>query len=341
MTMKETRVARLAAAMRRLALGKALVEDPRHIFYLTGFSFLFPDVKNSAALVVEENGRSSLVVSEGLSKAAQGHADTIIPVAHSTVAPVSQRGSLFRKAIGDGYDALKKNEPLVDQEIRRMRAIKDADEIVMLRKLGCLAEVGYRAIAEGCASGRTELDLLLDAKSACVQSNGSDVFVSGDFVSGERTLGIGGEPTTRPLSKGENVIVDLWLVGNHYWNDSCRTFFVDRDAPPEKRRIIASLEAIHESARRLARPGVKGAEIFSHVQEELQRNKLPSCPHHIGHGIGLDFWEPPFITADSVDTIEEGMVFTIEIGVYGEEWQGGYRIEHVYEATAAGNAIII
>jgi Xaa-Pro aminopeptidase len=332
---------KIITAIRRLDLEKVLIEDPAHIYYLTGLSFLFPGVKNHALLLLERNGENTLVVSEGLSKTADGKANKVVSVAHPTTKGPFVRNLLFEKALGGDVAALQKTEAVIDPEIRRLRRVKDAGEISILKNIGLLAATGYDAIGKTCSARASELDLLLAAKSACAGKLGRDLFVSGDFVSGERTLSIGGEATARKLAKSENVIVDLWLVSDHYWNDSCRTFFVGSDIPKEKKRIISILETIHASARRIAKPGIKGVDIYTYVQDELQKNGLPRCPHHIGHGIGLDFWEPPFITADSDDTIEEGMVFTIEIGVYGEELGGGYRIEHVYAATTNGNTRII
>jgi Xaa-Pro aminopeptidase len=332
---------KVVEAMRRVGLEKVLVEDPAHIYYLTGLSFLFPGVKNHAILLLECSGENTLVVSEGLSQVADGKANKVVSVAHPTTKGPSTRNLLFEKAVGSDIAALQRTEAVIDPEIRQLRRVKDADEISILKKLGRLAVAGYNVIDKACNAGANELNLLLTAKSACAGKLGRDLFVSGDFVSGKRTLSIGGEATARRLAKGENVIVDLWLVSDHYWNDSCRTFFVDGEVSKKKAHVMAALERIHESVRRLAKPGAKGADIYAHVQDELRKNGLPNCPHHIGHGIGLDFWEPPFITADSVDTIEEGMVFTIEIGVYGKELGGGYRIEHVYAATANGNTRIV
>jgi Xaa-Pro aminopeptidase len=152
-------------------------------------------------------------------------------------------------------------------------------------------------------------------------------------MSGERTV-IGGMATARKLKTGENVIIDLWVIGNNYWSDTCRTFFVDGRCTQQQREILEMLEETKRRAARAIRPGVRAADIYRQAQRDLKKHGY-TCPHHIGHGIGLEFWEPPFITADSPDVFKKDMALAIEVGVYIEK-DLGFRVEDNHFVTATG-----
>jgi Xaa-Pro aminopeptidase len=324
--------------MRKKNLKYVLLEDVKGIYYFSGYSILFPGVKNRAGLLVDVKGRTTLVVSAPLAAGCGSHAEKVVPVEHSYVAGVAKRDAIFGrtlKAISRQTEAaLKKSFSVISPDIAIMRQCKDAGDKRQLRRLARLARVGYDAARSVCLSGRTELDLFLAAKTACVTANKQDLFVFGDFVSGKRSLEIAGPPTTRKLRTGENVIVDLWLIGNHYWSDTAQTLFVDGCATKKQLGFLEMLENVKRQAERTIRPGVKTADVYWQMQHDLRKYGY-TCPHHMGHGFGLDFWEPPFITADSTDVFHEDMAFNLELGVYDRKHHG-FRIEESYFVTKTG-----
>lgn len=324
--------------MRKKNLKYVLLEDVKGVYYFSGFSILFPGVKNRAGLLVDAKGKTTLVVSAPLAEGCGSHAEKVVPVEHSYVAGTAKRDALFGrtlKAISRQTEAaLKKAFTAITPDIAIMRQYKDAGDKKQLRRLARLARVGYDAAHSVCLSGKTELDLFLTAKTACVTANKQDLFVFGDFVSGKRSLEIAGPPTTRKLRTGENMIIDLWLIGNHYWSDTARTFFVDGNANEKQQSVMEILRNVQKRAERAIRPGVRAVDIYRQMQHDLGKYGY-SCPHHMGHGFGLDFWEPPFITADSTDVFRKDMAFTLELGVYDKK-DLGFRIEDSYFVAEAG-----
>ena len=331
------RTASLSRAMRKKDLRCVLLEDIKCVYYFSGFSMLFPGVKERVGLIVDAKGKSTLVVSAPLAAGCGSCADKVVLVEHSVVEGQAKRDTLFARALkvvtGRSEAALNKAGRAVGPDIALMRQCKDAEDKRRLRHLAQLARIGYKAAERQCVSGRTELDLLLAARAACVSANKDDIFVSGGFMSGERTV-IGGMATARKLKSGENIIIDLWLIGNHYWSDTCRTFFVDGRSTQKQREILEMLKDVKRRTERAIRPGVKAVDIYRKAQGDLKKYGY-TCPHHIGHGIGLDFWEPPFITSDSTDVFEKDMAFAIEIGVYIEK-DLGFRVEDNYFVTETG-----
>lgn len=221
------RLARLRAALDHKGVDAAIVTEPKHIFYLTGFSMKFPGLKNHQLLRVDRNAKTTLFVSAPLAETAAKCAHTVVEVPHSKVSSAGKRERAFLDGCRLSAPKVQRMERAVTPCIVEMRRCKDRQEQRALRRLGALADYGYAAIRESCVAGATELDLLLAAKRTCIDHAGRDLFVSGDFLSGSRTLHIGGAAGRKKLRSGQNVITDLWLVDRFYWSDTCRTFRIE------------------------------------------------------------------------------------------------------------------
>ncbi len=122
----------------------------------------------------------------------------------------------------------------------------------------------------------------------------------------------------RPIGPGEPVVVDL--VGNHggYLCDQTRVFSIG-PLPAELRRAFDEARRIEDAVAAEARPGVEAGRLFDLAREVADRS--PFGPHFlgypdpvqfVGHGIGLEVDEPPFLARGSRTRLEEGMVFALE-----------------------------
>ena len=144
---------------------------------------------------------------------------------------------------------------------------------------------------------------------------------------------MGGPPTLRSLGNGETLILDLWLTANGYWSDTCRTFVIGEDPTSNQVKLLELLKRAMAAGEDKLRPGVKGFEVYNAVFNVIADAGLANrFPHHAGHGIGLEDQEPPFLIPASNETLIEGMVCTLEPGVY-VPGVGGLRIEHNYLIT--------
>jgi Xaa-Pro aminopeptidase len=112
--------------------------------------------------------------------------------------------------------------------------------------------------------------------------------------------------------------------------------------PPtdEMRRLFAHMVAAQETAFEALRPGVTCADVDDAVLDYFAANNLmPYWRQHVGHAIGLRNHEPPFLDTGDHTRVEEGMVFTIEPGVYSSEL-GGFRHSDTVVVTADGIEIL-
>jgi len=157
----------------------------------------------------------------------------------------------------------------------------------------------------------------------------------GDGVSFETLVGSGPRgsmphctPTDRVLRKGEGVVIDMGVMLNGYVSDLTRTVFLGKPDDQFK-RVYDIVLAAQQTAGELVEAGMTGEQahlLASKVIEEAGHGD--HFGHGLGHGVGLQIHEAPRLGRESKDVLGDGMVFTIEPGIYLTGW-GGVRIEDV------------
>lgn len=185
----------------------------------------------------------------------------------------------------------------------------------------------------GCM-GRTEQELLSEVKAVYGEENGEPLPCLYDLLSGERGGAISGEATDRRVRRGDTVIFDLLPCVEGNWCDTTRTFFMGEPAEHLKAAYEAVLAAIR-AGEAVLKPGMSGDGIFRAVSGALVQNGCAPLPHHAGHAVGGDNMEEPDFVRGCEGTLKEGMVVTLEPGVYfpGEN---GIRVENNYLITESG-----
>jgi Xaa-Pro aminopeptidase len=214
-----------------------------------------------------------------------------------------------------------------------MRRSKDPDELDCMRAVISIAEAGYAAAKANVRPGIPEYELYGILLSAMIHRAGTSVTLGGDFTAGAGAIR-GGPPTSYRLQPGDLYILDIIPTRQGYFCDLCRTFAAGEPSDSQSKVWKQIIEA-HEIAANLLRPGVRGCDIYQAVKAHLDR--LPfSFPHHAGHGVGMQSWEPPWLTPGSSDVLLEGEVVAVEPGLYDPSLGGGVRLEHNYLVTRDG-----
>ena len=135
------------------------------------------------------------------------------------------------------------------------------------------------------------------------------------------------------IKQGECVIADLLPQVDGTWCDTTRTFFLGEPGEELRRAYAALLVALRRGEACL-RPGVTGDAVFQAVDQCLREQGYPGLTHHAGHAVGpAPLVEPDFVVGCQ-PPIQEGMVVTLEPGLYFEN--NGMRIENNYRITAQG-----
>ncbi|AYM83974.1 aminopeptidase P family protein [Agrobacterium tumefaciens] len=207
---------------------------------------------------------------------------------------------------------------------RTVRAVKTAEEIERLRIVAQITERSVQAALSVAREGAMESDLARAFHTQTVQEDGFPVL--GCIGFGERSALMNVQPSTRPLRRGDVIRFD---VGGHYRNYRADIARIASFSEPT-REILIKYKALNKGVQKgieRIRPGVPASEIFHVVVETVRREGIPHYQrNHVGHGIGLDGYDLPILSADSTDILETGMVLCIETPYY-ELGRVGLQVE--------------
>jgi Xaa-Pro aminopeptidase len=231
------------------------------------------------------------------------------------------------------------NSTLVDagEALRRIRLVKDWDE---LEKIGASYELcwlGQQAVADGALPGTSEIELFTAAQTAAQIASGGPIEFVCDLLSGPNTadvccpIHVAGK---RIVEAGDVVIADVVVRSNGYWGDSAETHAVGASEEGAEARVL--LLDVLEEARTMLVPGARGSSVFEHVHTRIVE-ALPEgeLPHHGGHGLGLGPFEDPHLIPSDDTQFESWMVIAVEPGVYFPGRYGA-RVENVFVVTPDG-----
>jgi len=241
------------------------------------------------------------------------------------------------------YEALVKALPRAKfkdatKMIYELRMIKDEEEIFMIKK-ACEASIeGIMAALNAIKPDITEMDVAAEALRAMAKKGGI-----GDIhpivASGNRSSLPHARASDKRISDGDFVTIDLCPQYKGYYADMTRTVVVGRATPAQRRIYQAVLEAQTAAIEKI-RPGVKCKEIDEMARRILREHNYGKYfIHSTGHGLGLEIHEPPRLAGNVEDELKEGMVVTIEPGVY-IPGIGGVRIEDTVLVTGNGYKIL-
>jgi len=219
------------------------------------------------------------------------------------------------------------------QLFRRARMVKSRDEIARLERGAQIAEDGVAAVLAMLKAGVTERQAA-HVYEAEVLARGAQPFFT-VITMGERAALADVYPAERALSPGEMVRFDLGCVWQGYRSDIARTAVLG--APSNKlARYYAAILAGEQAEMAAMKPGVAVSRIFEAAMTATRESGLPHYQrHHVGHGIGLEPYDPPTLNAATETPLEPGMVFCVETPYYEYGW-GGVQVEDTVEVTATG-----
>jgi Xaa-Pro dipeptidase len=255
-------------------------------------------------------------------------------------------GGPTRMAVADGMPArhvfgLRDAFPDVRQTLagpvlRELRMRKDAAEVEQLRLAGAAIDRVHARMVEILKPGRTEAQVGADIEAAIVAEGHTEAA----FVivgSGPNGASPHHDVSDRVIEPGDVVVVDIGgPLASGYNSDCTRTYAVGGEPPAPVRETYAVLQEAQERSVRAVRPGVTAESVDEAARAPITEAGLgPRFVHRTGHGIGLDVHEEPYIVGGNALTLEPGMAFSVEPGIYLDgEW--GARIEDIVVVTETG-----
>jgi Xaa-Pro aminopeptidase len=323
-----------------------LVSLPANILYLCGFS-------GSAGLLLVEPTRSTLftdsrytfqsrqevkearivIAKKGLLSAAadrlsarHGRITLAASLKHLTVA---QRDALAAR--------LGKRLRWIDANgaIERLRAVKSPAEQAVMKDAAVLISRVFQKIVPRIRPGVTEVELAARIEYEIKLLGGSGPSFETIVAAGPRSSWAHARPSPKPLAKNELVVIDHGAILRAYCSDLTRTVYVGR-APSRIKNMYAAVLEAQQAAKAAIKPGVTAGTVDAAARSTLKRRRLAQYfTHSTGHGLGLEIHEMPRIGRGEETLLQEGMVVTVEPGVY-LDGVGGIRIEDDVLVTKNG-----
>jgi Xaa-Pro aminopeptidase len=222
-----------------------------------------------------------------------------------------------------------------DNAVEKLRAVKDPDEIGRMRAAAHLISDVFREALAVIRPGTSELDIAAEIEYGIKRGGGSGTSFDTIVASGPRSAWAHARPTTKLVGKSELVVLDQGAILQNYCSDMTRTVFVGR-APARVRRMYEAVLQAQEAAKQAIRPGVKAGDVDRAARQALKKFGLDRYfTHSTGHGLGIEVHEMPRLGKGEETLLQEGMVVTVEPGVY-LEGIGGIRIEDDVVVTTQG-----
>jgi D-alanyl-D-alanine dipeptidase len=221
--------------------------------------------------------------------------------------------------------------------MRTLRMSKDADELSRLRMAGKVVDDTIPLAVSLCRAGRRESDVEADLRQALLaQAPGSTVAFT-IVASGANAALPHHETSQRLLQKGDVVILDFGIrEPGGYHSDITVTCSIGEPADPEVRKVYQTVWEAQQAAIAVVRPGVACQDVDRAARSVIEAAGYgPYFLHRTGHGLGLQVHEPPFMVAGNSELLEEGMVFSIEPGIY-LPGRFGVRLEIIASVSPTG-----
>jgi len=223
--------------------------------------------------------------------------------------------------------------------LEKIRAVKEPEEARMIECACGIADRAMDYLLEIIKPGVSELDVKVELDYLLKRGGAEDTAFDTMVLFGDRAS----QPHANSnrdvkLLAGNFILIDYGAMVNCYKSDMTRTFICGR-ANPEQRRAYNTVKNAQAEATALVRPGANGREINELAVNIMKSSAFPPFQHSIGHGVGLEIHEEPFIRQQADVILRPGMTLTIEPGIYIPGW-GGIRIEDTVLVTDTGHKVL-
>lgn len=214
----------------------------------------------------------------------------------------------------------------VDGIVEMLRCIKDADEITSVERAVKISDDAFNDVSVTVVPGMTELQVAWELEKH-LREHGSESLPFDIIVaSGPKAALPHARPSERVIEDGDAVVIDMGARFNGYASDLTRTLCVGTTSDMFKKVYMTVLDA-QAAALRIIKSGVTGGDADAAARDVIkQAGHGEDFGHSLGHGVGLAAHELPRLSPGVTEPLADGMIFTVEPGIYISGW-GGVRIE--------------
>lgn len=321
-------------------LDALIVTNPINIFYLTGFRGISQTERESTLIITKQLNliAPKLYQAEALKLAAPNlkveivaERDQLNKTYQKLLSKCTRIGFEESNLTYAEFKQLKKLMPgkkFLPQKnlVEDLRLIKSDSEIANILKAQTLSQTAFEQLAKTIKPGQTEAEIAEKLEKIIKSLGGQSLAFESIVASGANSALPHYLTGKRKIKNGEFLLLDFGAKYKNYCADLSRTIFVGR-AKDTHKNIYNHVENAQKNAIEKISNKIKASEVFHAANDIFKDQKLDDYfIHSLGHGVGLEVHEAPYIRASGVDDeLLENMVFSVEPGLY-LPW-GGVRIE--------------
>ena len=214
----------------------------------------------------------------------------------------------------------------VDGVVESLRAIKEPEEIELITKAAEITDATMEYIQDRIHPGMTEKEAAWEMEKFLREKGSETIPFDIIVASGQNSALPHARPSTKAINSGEPIMIDIGARIGGYGSDLSRTICLGTPDDTFK-KLYDSVLGAQLAAMAIIKEGMSGAEADNLARAVIEEAGYGEAfGHGLGHGVGLAPHEPPRLGPNSQDRLVNGMIFTIEPGIYLEQW-GGVRIE--------------
>ncbi len=225
----------------------------------------------------------------------------------------------------------------VSESILNARLIKTEAEIERMRKASNIGDIGFKKVVESVNEGKTEKELAAEAEYAMRKAGSDGTSFDSIVASGENSAFPHSKTSENKVKNGDLIIVDIGAKYNGYCSDMTRTLIYGK-VEPEKAQLLNLVNEGQQYALDQIKEGGSCMEIDKLMRDFfIKKNKEwgGRFIHGLGHGVGVEIHENPYLNPISEFILKENMVVTVEPGLY-VVGLGGARTEDLVVVKKTG-----
>ncbi|MEN8257275.1 MAG: aminopeptidase P family protein [Thermodesulfobacteriota bacterium] len=348
----------LKARLRRRRLDAILISQPHNRRFLSGFTPLDHGIEESAgALLIPRTGTPLLLTDSRFELSAKKECPDfeIILYRKGLLALLKELfidlkikkcgfeshytlHSTAEKLLEMGAEVGSKLSP-VNNLVEKMRLCKGQAELAKIKRAVLLNEEVFQEVHGTLRPGMTEIEVALQIENTMRLKGAERPSFDTIVAAGPNGALPHAVPTSRPLGKGEPIVIDMGLILDGYCSDMTRTVVLGTPAPQTK-NIIRLVRQAQLAGMAAVQAGVTGKQVDREARKIIKEAGYgDKFGHGLGHGVGLAVHEAPGLSPRYTKKLKAGMVVTVEPGVYIEGW-GGVRLENMVVVEEGGSRLL-
>lgn len=213
----------------------------------------------------------------------------------------------------------------LDEEISSLRSVKTEEEVEKIRRSQEVVDAAFSHILNFISAGKTEKQVAREIENF-ILDNAQAVSFSTIVVSGKNSSLPHGVPTEKILEDGDFVTMDFGAILDGYCSDMTRTVVVKKPSNFQRELYKIVLDG-QELALKTIKQGLICNEVDAMVRRFFKKfDYEEEFGHGLGHGVGIEIHEDPYLNKICKTKLKENMVVTVEPGIYLNS-KMGIRIE--------------